>query len=148
MFKEFKEFAMKGNVMDMAIGIIIGAAFGTIVASLVNDIIMPPIGLLLGSVDFSSRFVVLKDGTPAGPYFTIPQAKSAGAVTWNYGVFVNSVITFLIVAFAVFLIVRMINKMRKQPELAPDTKTCPFCLNNVPIKATKCGHCTSGLSAA
>jgi large conductance mechanosensitive channel len=146
MLKEFKDFAMRGNVVDMAVGIIIGAAFGTIVNSLVNDIIMPPIGLILGNVDFTSLFVVLKDGTPAGPYFTIPQAKAAGAVTWNYGLFVNTIISFLIIGFAVFMLVRMVNKMRKQPApVVPNTKSCPFCLSAIPIKATKCAYCTSSL---
>jgi large conductance mechanosensitive channel len=148
MLKEFKDFAMRGNVVDMAVGIIIGAAFGTIVNSLVNDIIMPPIGLLLGNVDFSSLFAVLKAGSTPGPYFTIAQAKAAGAVTWNYGMFINTIISFLIVAFAVFLLVRGVNRLRKEREVplaSPDTKACPFCLSPIPIKATKCAHCTSNV---
>jgi large conductance mechanosensitive channel len=143
MFKEFKEFAMKGNVVDMAVGIIIGAAFGTIVKSLVDDIIMPPIGLLLGNVDFSDLFIVLKTGKVAGPYATPALAKAAGAVTLNYGVFINVVISFIIVSFAVFLLIKAINKFRTAAE--PITKDCPYCLSAIPIKATRCGHCTSEL---
>ena len=146
MFKEFKEFAMRGNVVDMAVGIIIGAAFGTIVSSLVADVIMPPIGLLLGNVDFSNFFIVLKEGKMAGPYAALANAKAAGAVTLNIGVFLNTVISFLIIAFAVFLLVRTINKFKR--ESAPTTKDCPYCLSSVPIKATRCGHCTSELKAA
>jgi large conductance mechanosensitive channel len=141
MFKEFKEFAMKGNVVDMAVGIIIGAAFGTIVKSLVDDIIMPPIGLLLGNVDFSDLFIVLKAGKVAGPYTTPALAKAAGAVTLNYGVFINVVISFIIVSFAVFLLIKAINKFRKTAE--PKTKDCPYCLSAIPINATRCAHCTS-----
>lgn len=152
MLKEFKEFALRGNVMDMAIGIIIGAAFGTIVKSLVADVIMPPIGLLLGNVDFANLFVVLKEGAAqAGPYATLAAAHDAGAVTLNYGVFLNTIISFLIVAFAVFLLVRQMNRMKKQEEAAPappDTKDCPFCLSTIPIKATRCPHCTSELPSA
>jgi large conductance mechanosensitive channel len=116
MLKEFRDFALKGNVLDMAVGIIIGAAFGTIVTSLVNDVIMPPVGLLTGGVDFSEKFILLKGGEPAGPYATIAAAKEAGAVTLNWGMFVNAVISFLIVAFAIFLIVRSFNKMRQRLE--------------------------------
>jgi large conductance mechanosensitive channel len=119
MLKEFKEFAMRGNVVDMAVGIIIGAAFGKIVDSLVKDVIMPPIGLLLGKVDFSNLFVVLRDGTSPGPYLTVDAAQKAGAVTFNYGLFINSVITFVIVAFAVFLLIRVINRLRRQEETKP-----------------------------
>jgi large conductance mechanosensitive channel len=119
MLKEFKEFVMRGNVFDMAVGIIVGAAFGTIVTSLVNDVIMPPIGLLLGGVDFSSFFVVLKEGATAGPYPTLAAAKAAGAVTLNYGQFVNTIITFLIVAFAIFLLVKSINKLKREAPPAP-----------------------------
>jgi large conductance mechanosensitive channel len=143
MFKEFKEFAMKGNVVDMAVGIIIGAAFGTIVKSLVDDILMPPVGLLLGNVDFSDLFFVIKEGTAAGPYATLAQAKAVAAVTLNYGQFINVMVSFLIVSFAVFLLVRGINKFRKAAE--PKTKDCPYCLSPVPIKAVRCGHCTSEL---
>jgi large conductance mechanosensitive channel len=116
MIKEFRDFAVKGNVLDMAVGIIIGAAFGTIVSSLVNDVIMPPIGLLLGGVDFSDKFALLKAGDPAGPYATLAAAKDAGAVTVNWGIFLNTVISFLIVAFAVFMLVRSFNKVRRQME--------------------------------
>ena len=150
MLKEFKEFAMRGNVVDMAVGIIIGAAFGTIVKSLVADIIMPPIGLLLGNVDFTDLFVVLKQGATAGPYLTLVDAQKAGAVTLNYGVFANTVISFIIVAFSVFLLIRAINKLKRQEEAPPEeptTKECPHCLSSIPIKATRCGHCTSELSA-
>ena len=148
MFKEFKEFAMRGNVVDMAVGIVIGASFGTIVNSFVADIIMPPIGLLLGNVDFSGLFVVLKEGKIPGPYGTLVSAKTAGAITLNYGVFINSIISFLLVAFAVFLLIRNINRLKKQeeaPVAVPATKECPFCLSVVPLKALRCGHCTSEL---
>ena len=150
MLKEFKEFAMRGNVVDMAVGIIIGAAFGTIVKSLVADIIMPPIGLLLGNVDFSNLFIVLKQGATAGPFATIAEAQKAGAVTINYGMFVNTIISFLIVAFAVFLLISALNKLQREEETPPEeptTKECPHCLSTIPIKATRCGHCTSELSA-
>ena len=150
MFKEFKEFAMRGNVVDMAVGIIIGAAFGTIVKSLVDDIVMPPIGLLLGNVDFSNIFLVIKSGKIAGPYATLADAKVAGAVTMNIGVFCNTVISFLIVAFAVFLIIKQINALKRkevaQPAI-PTTKECLYCLSTIPIKASRCPHCTSELKA-
>jgi large conductance mechanosensitive channel len=149
MFKEFKEFAMKGNVVDMAVGIIIGGAFGTIVKSLVSDVIMPPIGLLLGGVDFSELFAVIKPGETAGPYLTLADAQAAGAVTVNYGVFINNVISFLIVAFAVFLLIKSINAMRREeeaPPAEPTTKDCPFCATEIAIKATRCPNCTSELS--
>jgi len=148
MFKEFKEFAMRGNVVDMAVGIIIGAAFGTIVNSVLSDIIMPPIGLFLGNVDFSGLFIVLKEGKIAGPYVSPTAAKAAGAVTVNYGIFVNTVINFLIVAFSVFLLIRYINKLKKEekaPPPVPTTKECPYCLSIIPINATRCAHCTSQL---
>ncbi len=148
MFKEFKEFAMKGNVLDMAIGIVIGGAFGTIVKSLVSDVIMPPIGLLLGGVDFSNLFLVVKEGTPAGPYAALADAQAAGAVSINYGVFANSVISFLIVAIAVFMLVKSINAMRRKeeaPAAEPTTKECPFCATEIAIKATRCPNCTSEL---
>ncbi len=147
MLKEFKEFAMRGNVLDMAIGIIIGAAFGKIVTSAVSDIVMPPIGILLGKADFSSLFINLS-GTS---YATVAQAKAAGAATINYGVFLNTVIDFLIVAFVVFLIVRQVNRLKRQPEAvpaAPTTKECSYCLSSIPIKAIRCPHCTSELKAA
>ncbi len=148
MLKDFKEFAMRGNVLDMAVGIIIGAAFGTIVNSLVQDMIMPPIGLLLGNVDFSNLFVVLKEGKVAGPYASLAAAKSAGAVTINIGVFINTIISFLIVSFSVFLLVRAVNRLRRQeqaPPPVPTTKECIYCYSSIPIKATRCSHCTSEL---
>ena len=148
MFKEFKEFSMRGNVVDMAVGIIMGAAFGAIVKSLVSDVIMPPIGLLLGNVDFSNLFVILKAGTTAGPFATLAEAQKAGAVTFNYGVFLNTIISFIIVAFAVFLLVRNINKLKRQeeaPAAEPTTKECPQCLSTIPIKASRCAFCTSEL---
>ncbi len=148
MFQEFKKFAIRGNVVDMAVGIIIGGAFGTIVKSLVDDIIMPPIGLLLGGVDFSDLFITLKDGATAGPYPTLAAAEGAGAVTISYGVFLNSVISFLIVAFAVFLLIRAINRLRaleEAPPPEPTTKECSHCCSEIPIKATRCPHCTSEL---
>jgi len=146
MIKEFKEFAMRGNVLDMAVGIIVGAAFGQIVTSFVQDILMPPIGRLLGHVDFSNLFVSLT-GTQ---YDTLAAAKAAGAATINYGLFFNTVINFLIVAFAVFLLVRQVNRFaaKPAPAAAPTTRDCPHCLIAVPLKATKCGHCTSELRAA
>ncbi len=148
MFKEFKEFAMRGNVVDMAVGIIIGAAFGTIVRSLVSDIIMPPIGLLLGNVDFANLFVVVKQGATVGPYAALADAQAAGAVTINYGVFINTIISFVIVAFAVFLIIRNLNRLKRQEEAPsePTTKECPYCFSSIPIKATRCPNCTSQLS--
>jgi large conductance mechanosensitive channel len=148
MLKDFKEFAMRGNVVDMAVGIIIGAAFGTIIGTLVSDVLMPPIGLLLGNVDFSNLFIVLKDGKAAGPYTTVAAAKGAGAVTLNYGLFVNAVVNFLIVAFAIFFVVRGMNTLKKKEEAPPATKDCPHCLSTIPIKATRCGHCTSELGTA
>jgi len=146
MFKEFKEFAMRGNVMDMAVGIIIGVAFGAIIASLVNDVIMPPIGLLLGNVNFADLYVVLRGGSVPGPYVSLAAAKEAGAVTLNYGAFVNTIINFLIVAFAIFMVVKNMNRLKRPaPAAAPTTKDCPFCLSAVPIKAIRCPHCTSDL---
>ena len=150
MLKEFKEFAMKGNVVDMAVGIIIGAAFGSIVKSLVADVIMPPIGLLLGNVDFSNLFVVIKEASVAGTYATVAEAQKAGAVTINYGMFINTVISFIIVAFAVFLIVKNLNALKREEEAPPEeptTKACPHCFSEIPIKATRCGFCTSELAA-
>ncbi len=153
MLKEFKEFALRGNMVDMAVGIIIGAAFGTVVKSLVADIIMPPIGLLLGKVDISNLFITLRDGATAGPYGTLEAAKNAGAVTLNYGVFINEVIALLIVALAVFYMVRSMNRLRKQFEqeqpavvAAPTTKECPECSMSIPIKARRCPNCTSALA--
>ena len=148
MLKEFKEFAMRGNVLDMAVGIIIGAAFGTIIGTMVSDVLMPPIGLLLGNVDFSNLFIVLKEGKTAGPYATVAAAKGAGAVTLNYGLFLNTVVNFLIIAFAIFFVVRGMNTLKKKEKAQPTTKECPHCLSTIPIKATRCGHCTSELGAA
>lgn len=148
MLKEFKEFAMRGNVVDMAVGIIIGGAFATIVKSLVADVIMPPIGLLLGGVDFSDLFVTLKQGATAGPYLTLAAAQEAGAVVISYGIFINAVISFIIVAFAVFLLIRSINRLRREeeaPPAEPTTKDCQYCFTTVPIKATRCPHCTSDI---
>ncbi|MBM3157665.1 MAG: large-conductance mechanosensitive channel protein MscL [Chloroflexi bacterium] len=156
MLKDFKEFIMRGNVVDMAVGIIIGAAFGTIVSSLVKDIIMPPISLLTGSVDFNNLFWVMKKGsaTPEGTfdYTTLDQAHQLGATTLNYGAFINTIIIFIIVAFAVFLLIRYINKLRRQfeapkAEAAPTTKECTYCYSKIPIKATRCPNCTSELKA-
>jgi large conductance mechanosensitive channel len=151
MFKEFKEFAMRGNVVDMAVGIIIGGAFGTIVKSLVSDVLMPPIGLLLGGVDFTNLFAVLKDGAEqAGPYMALTDAQAAGAVSINYGVFLNNVISFLIVAFAVFVLIKGINAMKREeedPASEPTTKDCSFCTTEIPIKALRCPNCTAELAA-
>jgi large conductance mechanosensitive channel len=145
MLKEFKEFASKGNVVDLAIGIIIGGAFGKIVSSFVSDVMMPPIGLLVGKVDFSSLFVNLS-GTPAE---SLDAAKKAGLATLNYGLFLNTCIDFLIVAFAVFLLVKQINRLKKAPPPAdPTAKECPRCLMSIPVKASRCGHCTSDLQPA
>src|SRR5450631_305382 len=144
MLKEFKAFAMRGNVLDMAVGIIIGAAFGQIVTSFVQDIMMPPIGRLLGHMDFSNLFVSLS----GVHYDTIAAAKAAGAATLNYGLFLNTVINFLIVAFAVFLLVRQVNRLAPKPVPAPSTRDCPYCLSAVPVKAVKCAHCTSELTSS
>ncbi len=148
MLKEFKDFAMRGNVVDMAVGIIIGGAFGTIVKSLVSDVLMPPLGLLLGGADFSNLFLVLKEGGKPGPYLALADAQAAGAVTISYGIFLNTIISFLIVAFAVYLLVKCINKLHRQqeaPPAVPKTKDCPYCLFSIPIKAKRCPHCTSEL---
>jgi large conductance mechanosensitive channel len=146
MLKEFREFALRGNVVDLAIGIIIGAAFGQIVNSLVNDIIMPPIGLILGRVDFSSLFINLSSQS----YPSLVAAKAAGAPTINYGNFINTLINFVIIAFAIFLVVKQINALRRrfteeEPATAPTTKPCPYCYSTIPIKATRCPHCTSSV---
>jgi len=151
MFKEFKEFAMRGNVVDMAVGIVIGAAFGAIVGSFVADVLMPPIGLLLGHVDFANLFLVLKQGTAAGPYESLAAAKQAGAVTLNIGVFINTIISFIIIAFSIFLVIRQMNRLKKQaatPAAAPTTKECSFCFSVIPLKASRCPHCTSQLTGA
>jgi large conductance mechanosensitive channel len=148
MLKEFKAFVMRGNVLDLAVGIIIGASFGTIVKSLVDDVIMPPIGLALGNVDFANLFVLLKPGLKAPPpYATVADAQAAGAVTINYGNFVNNVVTFIIVAFVVFLIVRVANRLKPQ-DAVPTTKDCPYCRMAIPVSASRCPHCTSDLKAA
>jgi large conductance mechanosensitive channel len=149
MWKEFKEFAVKGNAIDLAVGVIIGAAFGLVIGSLVKDIIMPPIGLLTGGLDFSNQFLVLK-AAPGGATFATPgDAAKAGAITWNYGNFVTLLINFLIVAFAIFIIVKGVNRMKRPtPSAAPVSKECPACAMTIPIKATRCPHCTSELSQA
>jgi large conductance mechanosensitive channel len=151
MFKEFKEFALKGNVMDMAVGIIIGVAFGGIIKSLVDDILMPPLGLLLGKVDFSNMFLVVKNGATAGPFATLAAAHQAGAVTINYGLFINTVVNFLIVAFALFIVIKNMNTIKRKMEkpldnAIPTTKECPHCFSIIPIKATRCPNCTSELN--
>ncbi|MBC8367170.1 large conductance mechanosensitive channel protein MscL [bacterium] len=152
MLKEFKEFAVKGNVVDMAVGIIIGAAFGAIIKSLVADVLMPPIGMLLGDVDFANLYVVLKQGAAvAAPYASLADAQAAGAVTINYGVFINNIISFLIVAFAVFMLIRNINKMKREeeaPAAEPTTKDCPHCFSTISIKALRCPNCTSEIAKA
>jgi large conductance mechanosensitive channel len=147
MWNEFKTFALKGNVVDMAVGIIIGAAFGTVVNSLVKDVIMPPIGLLLGKVDFSNLFLVLKDGLTPGPFASLAEAQKAGAVAVAYGQFINNVLSFLIVAWAVFILIKGVNRLRSQfiPQPEANTRDCPFCLSKVPRKAIKCAHCASTL---
>ena len=148
---EFKKFAMRGNVIDMAVGIIIGAAFGKIVDSLVKDVIMPPIGLLLGKVDFSNLFLVLRDGATPAPYNSLAAAQEAGAVTMNLGLFVNAIISFLIVAFAVFILIKAINELqakmdkKEAQEVIKTTKSCPYCCSEIPLKATRCPNCTSEL---
>ena len=150
MVKEFKEFILRGNVVDMAVGVIIGGAFGAIVTSLVNDVLMPPIGLLLGGVDFSSLFLLLKAGDPAGTYRSLAEAQTAGAVTINYGVFINAVMSFLVIAAVLFLIIRGLNRMQREeeaPPAEPTTKKCPRCLSDVALKASRCAYCTSELVA-
>jgi large conductance mechanosensitive channel len=144
--KEFKEFALRGSLLDIAVGFILGTAFGKIVTSLVNDIIMPPIGLLLGKVDFSKLFINLTSQS----YATLAEAKTAGAPTLNYGLFVNTVVDFVIVAFALFFLIRQMNRLKREPKpapAAPTTKECPFCFSSIPIKAVRCGYCTSDLKA-
>ncbi|MEO5656675.1 MAG: large-conductance mechanosensitive channel protein MscL [Nitrospiria bacterium] len=145
MFKEFKEFAMRGNVLDMAVGVIIGAAFGRIVSSAVGDVLMPPIGLVLGNAAFSNLFVNLS-GTP---YPSLEAAKAAGAATINYGLFLNSVIDFVIVAAVIFMLVKQINRIKREPApAAPTTKACPYCVSTIPVAATRCPHCTSEVRSA
>lgn len=150
MLKEFREFALRGSVLDLAVGIIIGAAFTSIINSLVNDIIMPPLGLLLGGVDFTNFYVTLKPGSPAGPYSALTDAQAAGAVTVNYGLFLNAVVSFLLVALAMFLLIRAINRLQatkdaKASQAEPTTKDCPFCFSSIPLAATRCPNCTSQL---
>ena len=150
-FREFREFAVKGNVIDMAVGIIIGGAFTLIVQSLVKDVMNPLIGLLVGGIDFSNLFVVLREGVAGAPYATLAEAQAAGAVTLNVGLFINAVVSFSIVAFVVFLLVRTINRLKREEAVAPadpTEKPCPYCFMVVPIKAVRCGHCTSELQAA
>jgi large conductance mechanosensitive channel len=151
MLKEFREFAVKGNVIDMAVGIIIGGAFTPIVQSVVNDLIMPPIGLLMGGINFGNYYLLLKEGAEvAGPYTTLAAAKEAGAVTLNYGMFFNSVLTFVIVAFAAFLLVKMINRWKREEAVAPadpTTRLCPSCATEIPLAAKRCPHCTSDVPA-
>ena len=150
MWNEFKEFLKRGNVIDMAVGIVIGAAFSAIVKSLVDNIIMPPIGLLLGGVDFTNIMTVLKAGDPAGPYATLAEAQDAGAVVIAWGVFINAVISFIIVAFVIFLLVRYYNRLQKEPEPAPaepTTKECPYCHMEIPIAAVRCPYCTADLES-
>jgi large conductance mechanosensitive channel len=145
MLKEFKEFAMRGSVIDMAVGIIIGAAFGAIAKSLVTDVIMPPIGLLLGRVDFANLFFVLKAGQKPGPYSTIVEAQNAGAVTLNYGMFINTIVNFIIVSFVIFLVIKNINRLKKEIPKKPTTKECPYCFSTISINAKRCAFCTSSL---
>ena len=148
MFKEFKEFAMRGNVVDMAVGVVMGAAFGAIVTSLVNDLLMPVLGLLLGDADFTNLFIVLREGSVSGPYETLALAQEAGAVTLNYGLFINAVISFLIIAIAIFLLIRSINRLQRQeeaPPAEPTTKSCAYCFSEISIQATRCPYCTSEL---
>jgi large conductance mechanosensitive channel len=152
MLKEFKEFALKGNVVDMAVGIVLGVAFGAIIKSLVDDLLMPPLGLVLGSADFTNLFMIIKEGATPGPFATLAEAQKAGAVTVNYGLFINTIVNFVIVAFALFLVIRNMNELRRrmekpEAEAAPDTKECPYCLSTIPIKATRCPNCTSELKS-
>lgn len=143
MMKEFREFASKGNAVDLAVGVVIGAAFGKIVNSLVDDVIMPPIGMILGKIDFGNLFLMLHAGNPLGPYASLAEAKKAGAVTINYGAFVNTIVSFLIITFAVFLLVKSVNRLRNPPAAAPTTKICPFCQSTIALAATRCAFCTS-----
>ena len=146
MLKEFRDFAMRGNVVDLAIGVIIGASFGAIVNSLVKDILMPPFGLLLGKVDFTNLFWVIRAGTPTEPYATLVDAQASGAITMNYGLFINAIVSFIIVAFAVFLLIRTVNRLQKPaPNTDPTTKDCPYCFTTISIKAKRCPNCTSQL---
>lgn len=148
MLKEFKDFILRGNVVDLAVGIVIGAAFVAIVNSLVNDIIMPPIGMLLGGVDFSNLYILLQEGAPGAPYASLADAQTAGAITINYGLFINALISFLIIALVIFLLIRAVNRLatpKEAPAEEPATKECPYCLSEIAIKASRCSHCTSEL---
>jgi large conductance mechanosensitive channel len=151
MLRDFRDFIMRGNVLDMAVGIIIGAAFGALVTSIVKDIIMPPIGLVLGNVDFTNLFAVLKQGTIPGPYTSLADAQAGGAVTINYGLFINTIVSFLIIALVLFFLIRAFvharTRLETKKEVAPTTKECPYCLSQVPLKARKCAYCTSELAA-
>jgi large conductance mechanosensitive channel len=144
MIREFKEFAMRGSMLDLAIGIVLGASFGRIITSVVNDILMPPIGLMLGGLDFANLFIALK----GGPYPSVAAAKAAGAPTINYGIFLNTVVDFVLVAAVLFLVIRQVNRLQRRPDVTPTTKPCPFCLSTVPLKAVRCPYCTSDLKAA
>lgn len=144
MLKEFKEFAMRGSLLDLAIGIILGASFGRVVTSFVNDILMPPIGRLIGGLDIANLFIVLR----GGPFRTVAAAKAAGVPTINYGLFLNAIIDFVVVAFVLFLLIRQVNRMQRKPEVTATTNPCPFCLSIIPLKAVRCPHCTSELAAA
>lgn len=144
MLREFRAFAMRGNLLDLAIGIVLGTAFGRIISSFVADVLMPPVGLLLGGLDFANLFLTLR----GGPFPTVAAAKAAGAPTINYGIFLNTVIDFVIVAFVMFLVVRQVNRLQRQPEVTPTTKPCPFCLSTIPLRAVRCPNCTSDLKAA
>ena len=149
MLKEFRAFIARGNVVDLAVAVVMGAAFGTVVKSAVDDIIMPPIGLALGRADFSNLFVVLKDGTKAAsPYASLADAKAAGAVTLNYGAFITTVVSFVIIAFAVFILVRLANRLYTRPVVTADTRACPYCVATIPVAATRCPQCTSQLAAS
>ncbi len=149
MWKDFKAFIIRGNVLDLAVAVVIGGAFGVVVKSLVDDVIMPPIGLALGHVDFSNLYVLLKEGPKAAaPYASVAAARAAGAVTLNYGMFINNVITFLIVALAIFFVVKAANKAHRRPVVTATTKPCPYCAMDIPIAASRCPHCTSELTAA
>jgi len=145
MIKDFKEFIARGNMVSMAAGIIIGIAFGAIISSLVNDIIMPPVGLILGGADFSNLFAVLREGASPGPYLSLDAAREAGAVTLNYGVFVNAIISFIIIALVLFFVIKAVNRLKKKEEKKVSTKECPFCFSSIDIKAKRCPNCTSEL---
>lgn len=147
-FQQFKAFLLRGNVVDLAVGMVVGSAFSNMVKSLVDNLIMPPIGLLIGGVDFSNLFITLKEGTKApGPYETLSAAQAAGAVTLNIGLFINTVISLIIIGFAIFLVVKALNQLHKTPAAAPTTKSCPECCTDIPIHAKRCPHCTSDLEA-